>query len=194
MEQIRVHGRGGQGVVTAAELIAIAAFFEGREAQAFPNFGVERTGAPIQAFARISDQAIIVREQIYRPTVLIIQDSSLINTADVFAGSDKNTRIIINAPDNHRQKLKTPSRHIYFSPATAIALKIFGKNIVNTVILGAFARYTGLISLESLEKAVRVKFASKGPEIIKKNIIAIEQAYRTDLSPDIINQLTAGRD
>ena len=178
MEQIRIHGRGGQGVVTAAELIAIAAFYKGKESQAFPNFGVERSGAPIQSFARISDRPIITREQIYSPTVLIIQDASLIDTVDVFAGAAKNTKIIINAPVNHWPELKKKYPFFYCSPATEIALKIFGKNIVNTVILGSFAKYTGLISLNSLKKAIAKKFADKGPEIIAKNITAIEQAFK----------------
>ncbi len=177
MEQIRIHGRGGQGVVTAAELIAMAAFYEGKTAQAFPNFGVERTGAPIQSFARIDNKIIRTREQIYKPTILIIQDSTLLETVDVLAGSDKNTLIIINAPLNNNLKLKTKSKNIYFSPATEIALKILGKNIVNTVILGSFAKYSKLISLESLKKAIQEKFKEKGAEVVKKNIKAVTQAY-----------------
>ncbi|MHB8903886.1 MAG: 2-oxoacid:acceptor oxidoreductase family protein, partial [Patescibacteria group bacterium] len=97
MEQIRIHGRGGQGVVTAAELIAIAAYNSGKYSQAFPNFGVERSGAPIQSYARISDSEIITHEQIYEPSVLIIQDASLIGHVNVFDGHNKNTIVIINA-------------------------------------------------------------------------------------------------
>lgn len=177
MEQIRVHGRGGQGVVTAAELIAIAAYNSGKYSQAFPNFGVERSGAPIQSYARISDSEIITHEQIYKPTVLIIQDASLIGHVNIFDGHDKNTIIIINANKKDYPNLKLKTKKIYFTPATETALEIFGKNIVNTIILGAFARYTGLISLESLEKAVKEKFKDKGEEIIKKNISAIEKIY-----------------
>jgi len=177
MEQIRVHGRGGQGVVTATELIALAAFYEGKQAQAFPNFGVERTGAPIQSYARISSEPIITREQIYAPTVLIIQDATLLETVDVLAGADQNTRVIINAEKNIWPKLKVPAKNIYCSPATAIALSLFGKNIVNTVILGAFAKFTGLVSLESLQKAIAEKFAAKGQALIDKNIQAVAQAY-----------------
>jgi len=177
LEQIRVHGRGGQGVVTAAELIAIAAFYDGHEAQAFPNFGVERTGAPIQSFARISDQPIITREQIYEPTILIIQDATLLDSVDVFYGCRPETKVIINAPENKWPQLKINKKNLYFSPATEIALEIFKKNIVNTIILGAFAKYTGLVTLESLKKAIQEKFADKGSEIIKKNIFAISQAY-----------------
>lgn len=175
MEQVRIHGRGGQGVVTAAELIALAAFYDGKEAQAFPNFGVERSGAPIQSFARIDNQVIVTREQIYEPSILIIQDSTLIGTVDIFYGINKNTKIIINAPENRWPNLHLKSKYIFFSPATEIALKILGKNIVNTVILGALVKYTGIISLKSLEKAVAVKFADKGEEIIKKNITAIAE-------------------
>ena len=177
MEQIRVHGRGGQGVVTAAELIAISAFYEGKYSQAFPNFGVERSGAPIQSYARISDEEIITHEQVYKPTVLIIADATLIGHVDVFSGADKNTKIIINAKKENYPNLKLITKNIYFTPATETALAIFGKNIVNTVILGAFAKYTGLISLNSLEKAIKDKFKDKGEEIIKKNIQAIKKIY-----------------
>lgn len=177
MEQIRIHGRGGQGVVTAAELIAIAAFNDGQYAQAFPNFGVERSGAPIQSYARISEEPIITREQIYQPSVLIIQDASLLENPDILKGADKNTVFIINAPAAYQPPIKLPSKKVYFSPATEIALKIFGRNIVNTVILGAFAKHSGLISLASLKKAITEKFKEKGESIINKNIQAIELAF-----------------
>jgi pyruvate ferredoxin oxidoreductase gamma subunit len=177
MEQVRIHGRGGQGVVTAAELIAIAAFYEGKYSQAFPNFGVERSGAPIQSYARISDQEIITHEQIYKPSVLIIQDATLIGHVDVFSGADKNTIIIINGEPKNYPNLKLKTKKIFFTPATETALEIFGKNIVNTIILGAFAKYTKIISLSSLEKAIKEKFKDKGEEIIKKNIQAIKKIY-----------------
>ena len=177
MEQIRIHGRGGQGVVTAAELIAIAAFNEGQYAQAFPNFGVERTGAPIQSYARISNEPIITREQIYLPTVLIIQDSTLLDTKEIIKGTDKNTIFIINAPQNYQLKIKLPSKKIFFCPATEIALEIFGKNIVNTIILGAFAKHSNLVKLESLKIAIKERFRDKSASLIEKNISAIEKAY-----------------
>lgn len=179
MEQVRIHGRGGQGVVTAAELLAIAAFYDGKEAQAFPNFGVERSGAPIQAFARISKDKIIIREQVYNPSVLIIQDATLIDSVDVFQGINANTKIIINAPKNRWPNLKIKSKHLYFSPATEIALEIIGKNIVNTVILGAFAKFTDIVSLASLEKAIKEKFADKKEEVIEKNLVALRRAYKS---------------
>lgn len=176
IEQIRIHGRGGQGVVTAAELIAMAAFYDGYESQAFPNFGVERTGAPIQSYARISQKKILTKEQIYQPTILIIQDSSLIDSENILKGVSSETKIIINAKENNWEILKN-RKNVFLSPATEIALEIIGKNIVNTVILGAFAKYSKLISLKSLEKAIQEKFKEKGELIIKKNIEAIRKAF-----------------
>jgi pyruvate ferredoxin oxidoreductase gamma subunit len=180
MYQIRIHGRGGQGVVTAAELIAIAAFIDGKEAQAFPSFGVERTGAPIESFARIDDKPIRIREHVYKPDVLIIQDPTLLNTVDVAKGAGENTLVIINtAKDKKELKLNLPEKNIYAVDATKIALEIIGKNIVNTVILGAFARATGLVSLDGLKKAIEQKFAGKGKDIVNKNIEAVVRAYNS---------------
>ena len=192
MIQIRVHGRGGQGVVTAAELIALAAFNEGSFAQAFPVFGVERTGAPIQSFVRLSDKTISSREQIYEPDVLIIQDASLLSTINVFSGTNSKTQVIINSalsPSVIYQEIKKTNQakawpklliketNIFTSPATEIALEIFKKNIVNTVMLGTLARYTKLIGLASIKKAIEIKFAGKNEEIISQNIKAALRAF-----------------
>ncbi|MFH1255240.1 MAG: pyruvate ferredoxin oxidoreductase subunit gamma [bacterium] len=178
MIQIRIHGRGGQGVVTAAELIAIAAFKSGRQAQAFPSFGVERTGAPVESFARVDDNPIITREQIKNPDILIIQDASLLESIDVAKGAGKKTIAIINtAKDKRELKIKLPASNIHIIDASKIALEIIGKNIVNTVILGAFAKITGIVSLESLKQAIEEKF-SGNQDLIDKNIKAIEMAYQ----------------
>jgi len=179
MKQIRLHGRGGQGVVTAAELIAIAAFLDSREAQAFPSFGVERTGAPIEAFARISDTPIRTREHVYQPDVIIVQDATLLDAVDIAHGAHKNTLVIINtAKPPAAIKLPVPEKNIFTVDATKIALEIIGKNLMNTVILGAFAKATCLVSLAALKKAVMEKFSDKGPEITDKNLKAIEQAFK----------------
>ncbi len=179
MIQIRIHGRGGQGVVTAAELIAIAAFKNGKQAQAFPFFGVERTGAPVESYVRIDDKPIITREQIYQPDILIIQDASLLDNVNVTKGADKKTIAIINmAKAKPSLKINLPQANLYAIDATKIALAIIGKNIVNTVILGAFAKITGLVSLNSLKQAITEKFAGH-EELIVKNIKAIERAYET---------------
>ncbi len=180
MHQIRIHGRGGQGVVTAAELIAIAAFYDGHISQAFPSFGVERTGAPIEAFARIDDKPIRTREHVYHPDFLIIQDATLLSVLDVASGCNNKTIAIINtAKPKTELKISLPLANVHTIDATTIALAEIGRNIVNTVILGAFAKTSGLVSLESLKKAIKQKFAEK-PEVIAKNIKAIERAYKEE--------------
>ena len=180
MKQIRVHGRGGQGVVTAAELIAIAAFHEGKVSQAFPSFGVERTGAPIESYARIDNKFIRTREQVNMPDIIIVQDSTLLDVIDVTKGASEKTIAIINSSKKKSElKIKLPKENIFIIDATKIALDKIGKNIANTTILGAFAKATGLVSLDSLKKAIREKFKEKGSNIINKNINAIEAAFKS---------------
>jgi 2-oxoacid:acceptor oxidoreductase gamma subunit (pyruvate/2-ketoisovalerate family) len=180
MIQIRLHGRGGQGVVTAAELIAIAAFKDGKISQAFPYFGVERTGAPIEAYARIDEKPIRTHEQVYEPDVIVVIDPTLLRIIDVAKGAGPKTKIIINTDENKNKiKLNIPPENIYTVGATKIALEIFGKNLANTVILGAFAKDSGLITLKGLEDAIREKFKEKGKEIIEKNIKAIDRTYNS---------------
>jgi pyruvate ferredoxin oxidoreductase gamma subunit len=180
MEQIRIHGRGGQGVVTAAELIAMSAFYDGKQAQAFPSFGVERTGAPIEAFARISDRPIRLREQIQRPDIIIVQDATLLGTVDIGKGAGSKTRLIINTSKPKEEIMKTinfPADNIFPIDATRIAMDVLGRNIVNTVIIGSFAKATGLVSLEAVKKAIAEKFGEKGKELVEKNVKAVEMAY-----------------
>lgn len=187
--QIRVHGRGGQGVVTAAELIALAAFYEGKEAQAFPFFGVERSGAPIMAFARIANKKIKTREQVYLPDFLIIQDSTLIHDEGIFKGITSETKIIINSSKTKEELFSEITKkhqkiislnNIFTTPATEIALEIIGRNLVNTVILGALVKHSKLFSLTSLKEAVAVKLGGKGSKIVEKNISAISKIYETN--------------
>lgn len=178
MYQIRIHGRGGQGVVTAAELIAISAFNNGWHSQAFPSFGVERTGAPIEAFTRIDKKPIRTREHVYNPDFLIVQDASLLSTVDVTKGCNQKTKLIINTSQKKDDlNIDLPKDNIYTIDATKIALEIIGKNIVNTVIIGAFAKATELFDLNSIKEAIEQKFGSKGKEIVDKNMKAITKAY-----------------
>jgi pyruvate ferredoxin oxidoreductase gamma subunit len=179
MQEIRIHGRGGQGVVTTAEIIAIAAFYDNKNSQSFPSFGVERTGAPIEAFARIDNGLIRTREHIYRPDILIILDPTLIGAIDITKGCDEKTKIIINTClPKEKLNIRLPEKNIYTVDAAKIALKIFKKNIINTAILGALAKKTSIIGLNSLKKAIKKKFSDKGPEIINKNLSAIEEIYK----------------
>jgi pyruvate ferredoxin oxidoreductase gamma subunit len=184
--QTRVHGRGGQGVVTAAELIALAAFYDGKESQAFPFFGVERSGAPIMAFARVSNKPIKTREQVYRPDFLIIQDATLIDDEGILNGATSQTKLLINSPKTRAEIFKELKNNrniklnnIYTTPATEIALEFIGKNIVNTVILGALAKHGGLFSLTALKKAVTTKLKIKGEKVLQKNLDAISKIYAT---------------
>ncbi|PLX21735.1 pyruvate ferredoxin oxidoreductase [Candidatus Parcubacteria bacterium] len=180
MKEIRIHGRGGQGVVTAAELIAISAFYEGKMSQAFPHFGVERTGAPIESFVRIDKHFIRTREQVQNPDLLIIQDATLLETTDVTKGANENTIAIINTSLNRSEiDINLPDENVFVINATKIALDVIGKNIVNTVILGSIAKDTDLFSLASAKKAVKQKFEGKDKSIIDKNIKAVELAFNS---------------
>lgn len=185
MKQIRLHGRGGQGVVTAAELIAIAAYADGHQAQAFPSFGVERTGAPIQAFARIDEKFIRNREQVYNPDILVIIDPSLIGLVDMTSDCGKGIKVIINTTQKAEdlnltygpKKLPIPVSDIYVVDASKIAMEILGRNLANTTILGVLARAIDLVSIAGMKEAIHEKFGEKGETVVKKNIEAIEKAY-----------------
>ena len=175
MTEIRIHGRGGQGSVTAAELIAAAAFYDGKFSQAFPNFGVERRGAPVTAYARIDDKFIRLRSQIYEPEYVIVQDVTLIGGVDVFIGVQKGATVLVNT-EKEPTDLDIPKGiNIKIVPATGIAMKIINRPIVNTVLLGAFAGLSGLISLASVEKVIKERF--KG-EIATTNIQAARAGFK----------------
>ncbi|MBK9020684.1 MAG: 2-oxoacid:acceptor oxidoreductase family protein [Sulfuritalea sp.] len=180
MFQVRIHGRGGQGVVTAAEMLSIAAFEEGRHAQAFPSFGSERTGAPVVAFCRIADKEIRLREPIMEPDAIIIQDPTLLHQVDVFAGLKKDGYILINTTktfeqlglgdfvrDWHPERLCTVA-------ATDLSIKHVGRPVPNVPLLGGFAAVSGIIKLESVAMAIRDKFSGK---VAEGNIAAATEAY-----------------
>ncbi len=180
MFQVRIHGRGGQGVVTAAELLSVAGFREGRHAQAFPSFGSERTGAPVVAFCRLDTRPIRLREPILEPDALIIQDPTLLHQVDVFGGLNKDGYILINtsrtfeelglgdfAAGFHTDRLCTV-------PATELALKHVGRPVPNAALLGGFAAVTAQISLESVNAAIREKFPAK---VAEGNVAAATEAH-----------------
>jgi pyruvate ferredoxin oxidoreductase gamma subunit len=174
MIEIRIHGRGGQGSVTAAELLAVAAFDDGREAQAFPAFGVERRGAPVLAFCRIDTEPIRIRSQIYEPDYVIVQDPTLIDTVDVLAGLKPDGTVLINSEHAASElKLDTTARVVTF-PATQIALETLGRPIMNTAIMGAFSGISGAISFEAIERSIRHRFPG---ELGEKNVEAARKAY-----------------
>jgi len=174
LKEIRLHGRGGQGAVTAAELIAVAAFEDKKFSQAFPAFGVERRGAPVMAFARIADDPIRVRSQIYEPDYVIVQDVTLLEVVDVASGIKPDGKIIINT-DRPKDDLGLDlEAEIIAIDATKIALEELGRPIVNTTMLGAFCGATKEVGLEGLNKAISDRF--KGA-LGEKNLKAIKIAY-----------------
>lgn len=173
MRELRIHGRGGQGSVTAAELIAVAAFEDGIYSQAFPAFGVERRGAPVQAFVRFNDEKIRLRSQVYEPDYIIVQDSSLIRDVDVFGGLKKGGIAIVNTERSIAAAVPEGVRLITID-ATGIALEKLGVPIMNTTLIGAFAAATGEIALPAIRKALMRRFPGKLGE---KNVAAAEYAY-----------------
>lgn len=174
MFQVRIHGRGGQGVVTAAEILSIAAFLEGRYAQAFPTFGSERTGAPVVAFCRIDDRPIRVREPIARPDALIVQDATLLRGGGVFDGLAPGAYVLVNTTREPQvPKTAAPGR-VLTVPATELALKHLGRPLPNAVLLGGFAALTGVVSLDSVRAAIREKFSGR---VAEGNLAAAAEAY-----------------
>lgn len=171
MIEIRFHGRGGQGSVTAAEILAKAAFKDGKYAQAFPFFGVERRGAPVMAFTRIDDKPIDIRYQIYNPDYVLVLDDGLMTVTDVFSGAKENTEVIINIAEEFKEKKDIP---VYSIDATGIALDMLGRNIVNTIILGYFAKKTQVVSIDSLIEVIKETFPGKVGEL---NAEATKKAY-----------------
>ncbi len=174
MKEIRFHGRGGQGAVTAADLLAMAAFYEGKYSQSFPSFGTERRGAPVLAFARISDSFIRRRCQIYSPDYVVVLDPSLIEVVDVAQGIRTDGSILVNSEKSPEELgLDTPSE-VHTINATKIALDVLGVPIVNTAMIGAFGAMSGEVSLESIVRAVKARF--KGT-LAEKNVRAVEVAF-----------------
>ena len=181
MFEIRIHGRGGQGAVTAAEMLSVAAFIEGRHAQAFPSFGSERSGAPVLSFCRIDDREIRVREPISRPDALIIQDPTLLHQVDVFGGLKDDGYVLINSARSFEDlglgelfdRLR-PER-LMTVPATDIAREHLGRPLPNAVLLGGFAALTGVISIGSVAAAIHRRFPGS---IGDRNVAAAEDAYQ----------------
>lgn len=181
MFQIRIHGRGGQGVVTATEMLSVAAFEEGRHAQAFPSFGSERTGAPVVAFCRIDDKEIRLREPIMEPDALIIQDTTLLHQIDVFAGLRPDGYVLLNTHHSFEElglgellKITKPEK-LCTLPATQLGIKHIGRPIPNVPLIAGFAALSGMFKLESVIKAINEKFSGK---VAEGNIAAATEAYQ----------------
>lgn len=175
IKEIRIHGRGGQGNVTASEFLAEAAFAEGFYAQSFPMFGSERHGAPVTAYVRISDNPIRVRSQIYKPNYVIVQDETLFAGTAVLEGLMEGGLVIVNSGKKREAIPVPPDRFkLVTVPATTLALDIVGKPIINTIMVGAFAAASGMIHLQTLEDSVQDRYPGALGE---KEVVAMRRAY-----------------
>jgi pyruvate ferredoxin oxidoreductase gamma subunit len=185
MFQVRIHGRGGQGVVSAAEMLAVAAFDEGRYAQAFPSFGSERMGAPVMAFCRIDDKEIRLREPVLNPDALIIQDPTLLHQVDLFSGVSGGGYILINSTRSFDELgigewvRGFDHHHLCTVPATELALKHVGRPLPNAALLGGFAAISGRLRFDSVAKAIREKFPGR---VGAANVAAAQAAYDFTMS------------
>jgi pyruvate ferredoxin oxidoreductase gamma subunit len=178
--EIIFHARGGQGAKTAAELLAQAALKEGKFIQAFPDFGPERTGAPVKTFVRISDEPILTHEPVVDPDVVVILDETLLGIVDATKNLDENESMIVNTVSD-REVVAEKTKYvgnIYPIDATGISAEIIGEPRPNTAILGKLLKVTEIVKLENIVEVFREKYTGKiGAEKTEKNILAIEKAY-----------------
>jgi pyruvate ferredoxin oxidoreductase gamma subunit len=173
LKEIRFHGRGGQGAVTAAMILAVAGFHDGKFTQAFPRFGVERRGAPVEAFTRISDEFVRQKSAVYEPEVVVVLDSTLFQAVDVTGGLKKGGMIIINT-NKSPGDFKIPGVTVKTLDVSKLAMEVLGRDIVNTAMLGAFAGFTGLVSVEGILAGVSEHFSGG---IAEKNKKLVSEVY-----------------
>lgn len=174
--EVRLHGRGGQGVVTAAEMLSDAAFREGRHAQAFPSFGSERTGAPVVAYCRLGDAPIRTREPVMRPHALVIQDATLLHQVDVFSGLRPDGWVLINSRRTPGQLgiESLEAGHVLTIPASVLAREHVGKPLPNAALLGGLAALTGIVHLDAVVGAIEARFP---PAVAAGNVAAARAAH-----------------
>ena len=181
MTEIRLHGRGGQGVKTASLLLAEAAIEGGKYVQGFSDYGPERAGAPVQGFTRISDDPIRLHNFITEPDVIIVLDPTLIGTIDITEGlCSKSGKVLVNTgeePAVVAEKLGVSPSCVWTVDATQISLDEIGRNIPNSPMMGAFVKATGLIDLDWIEATFTKKFSKKSPKLVTGNVKAIERAF-----------------
>lgn len=183
IKEIRWHGRGGQGAKTAALLFGEAALSEGKYIQAFPEYGPERTGAPVQSFNRISEEPISIHCHVKEPSVVVVLDPTLIGPVDVTKGLTSDGVVIINTNEpagEIKKRIDLKGRKLFLLDASSIARDTIGRDIPNTPMLGALVKATGLLSYDTVMDDTRKKLEKKfrnRPEIIEGNLKAIERAY-----------------
>ena len=181
LTEIRWHGRAGQGIVTAGELLAESAMEEGKYFQAFPDYGPERMGAPIRSFNRISDNPINIHCQITWPDVVVIVDPTVIGVVDVTEGLKKDGQVIVNTPESPakmRELLGRKTGRVFTVDATRISLDTLGRAMPNTPMLGALVKATGLVSLHGIKEYTKERLAAKfRAQVVDANLQSIQRAY-----------------
>ncbi len=175
LHDIRLHGRGGQGTVSAAALLALAAFEDGFESQAFPKFGSERRGAPVESYVRISRSVIRAHNQLYRPDVVVIQDAGLLRSELLLRGLKPGGLVVLNAAEKPAEM--GDGFHWISLPASQIGERHIGRPLPNTVLLGALAAGTGWVTLAALERAITDHLSNKGEAVVNANIEAVREGY-----------------
>lgn len=176
MRQVRFHGRGGQGAVSAAALLSLAAFEDGFEAQAFPKFGSERRGAPVESYVRISDRAIRSHTQVYLPEVVVVLDATLLRSEPVLAGLVDNGVLLINS-DHVPDQLIADGRRCIAVPADRLSTEQLGRPLPNTVLLAALAGITGWVGLPALRRVVTDFLGRKGESVVAANLRLLEEGH-----------------
>jgi pyruvate ferredoxin oxidoreductase gamma subunit len=194
MFEVRFHGRGGQGVVTAAEMLSVAAFDEGRHAQAFPMFGSERTGAPVVSFCRIDDRPIRAHDPVLRPDAVVIQDPTLLHHVDVLAGAGRGAVVVVNSSRSPALLgLDEVSRErgiqVVTVPATELARLHLGRPLPNTALLGAVSALTGAVTLAGLSDAIRQRFAG---DVGERNVLIAHLAFAAVADASEVHDAQAG--
>ncbi|MCX7597696.1 MAG: 2-oxoacid:acceptor oxidoreductase family protein [Armatimonadetes bacterium] len=181
--EVRWHGRGGQGAKTAGYILAVAAAEQGKQVQAFPEYGAERRGAPLRSYVRISDRPIRLRCSVRRPEIVIVLDPSLVESENVADGIVPGGLILVNtseSPSRVRAKIGQPDVKIATVDANAISMETIGRPIPNTPMLGALARLRpDVVTLEAAEAAVKATLGEKlSADIIERNVQAVGRAYQ----------------
>jgi len=175
MKEVKIFARAGQGAITTAAILGEALFYEGKYAYAFPHFGAARMGAAMNAFLRFDEKPIRLRSKVYEPDYIIVIDPTLIESENVFSGLKAQAKAILAVRENTSQ-YKGEDFQVYRVPAEKIALEVIGKPFANTVLLGAFSKVSREVKLESILKAVEVRFKDK-PQVLEKNLEAVRKGY-----------------
>ena len=181
--EIRWHGRGGQGAVTAAKILAESAILDGKYIQAFPEYGPERAGAPVKSFTRISPSPIVIHSQVTEPKLVVVLDPTLLEVIDVTEGLSEDGTLIVNTNESAkdlRSRLGIKAMKVFTVPATDIAIKELKRNIPNTPMIAALIKVTGILDLKKVEENFKRKYSKKfNPEIIEGNLRAMETAFES---------------